>query len=873
MKELEDFMADHVFQSSWFSKDSVSKWNPATGFLSPDAPKATFGIDYILLKNGGFYDYLKKLTVDGKPASDEEKDKVREHMLKFLDIWFRTRFVPIWLLYVSLTQIYTTKEGEEPNFTSLHPEDIPDESYDAVLNEFVTEAKKIMLKNPSLTKISPTVVSYQKLQKSFERKYDNTRSLNESLTGEELVKTSLDATKDKTNTASADKLSDTSKNEQITKTSKTSTTTALTEMFNQNQTTGGGTGSTYIAPEIKDLNKLVKFDGKVDTTNMGPRIWEALKKLGLSEAGIAGVLGNLQVESNGLNPEISEIGKGFKAGEYTAFLDGLAADKTLSRGAIERILKEPKHARTGYGLAQWTFNTRKAGLVMMAREMGKSVADPEVQMAFLLQELSQGKQNKQLLSLLQTTDNVQAASDAFMEVYEKPAKGKEHADQRRGAAQAFYDKLSERGKKLAETNSAPTDTSTSSTDGASASGDTGTDAFSSGDDTGSSSASQSSNGSSSIDTASSITSPSVSASDTGGGSGGEVGGDGAVPANDVPQQGNSTVVNKILQTARKNVQGASYSQANRQGNKSYDCSSFVSRTLKEVGFNISPDNNTDTLPKALTSVGFKPIPGPVGNAQQLQPGDIMLRTKSEGHGHTEIYTGGGKSVGAHSEKNGVSERKHWPGYRYTRAYRFGGSASDLNDTTLNQAANDAAASFDTGTTGDSADTSSDMTASSTAPSSSVDVTTTGSAPVSSAASENTTLTAQTTSSQSAEATANAPGAEGSPGSADALLNEFKNATNLLAEISKSVSPSATTENGGDSTEDFTTASESLKESIPTAMKTAADDFASIFIQKFSEWWSTQQNAGGGVPASSVTSLPAGTGPSTPPVIRNSKQPA
>jgi hypothetical protein len=644
-------------------------------------------------------------------------------------------------------------------------------------------------------------------------------------------------------------------------------------MFNQNQTTGGGAGSTYIAPEIKDLNKLVKFDGKVDTTNMGPRIWEALKKLGLSEAGIAGVLGNLQVESNGLNPEISEIGKGFKAGEYTAFLDGLAADKTLSRGAIERILKEPKHARTGYGLAQWTFFTRKAGLVMMAREMGKSVADPEVQMAYLLQELSQGKQNKQLLSLLQTTDNVQAASDAFMDVYEKPAKGKEHADQRRGAAQAFYDKLSERGKKLAETNSAPTDTSTSSTDGASASGDTGTDAFSSGDDTGGSSASQSSNGSSSIDTASSITSPSVSASDTGGGSGGEVGGDGAVPANDVPQQGNSTVVNKILQTARKNAQGASYSQANRQGNKSYDCSSFVSRTLKEVGFNISPDNNTDTLPKALTSIGFKPIPGPVGNAQQLQPGDIMLRTKSEGHGHTEIYTGDGKSVGAHSEKNGVSERKHWPGYRYTRAYRFGGSASDLNDTTLNQAANDAAASFDTGTTGDSADTSSDMTASTAAPSSNVDVTTTGSAPVSSAASENTTLTAQTTSSQSAEATANAPGAEGSPGSADALLSEFKNATNLLAEISKSVSPSATTENGGDSTEDFTTASESLKESIPTAMKTAAGDFASIFIQKFSEWWSTQQNAGGGVPASSVTSLPAGTGPSTPPVIRNSKQPA
>ena len=863
MKKLEDLMADIIFQSSWFSKDSVSDWNPAKGFLSADAPKEVSKIKLLLLKEGGFADYIKSLTVDGKPASKEEKAKEEERILKFLDVWFRTRFVPVWLLYVSLTQIHTAKEGEEPNFTSLHPEDIPSDSYDAVLNEFNKEAKKIISKNSSIIGIAPNVASYQKMRDTSDLKNaDVNKGLNESLSGEELIKTSLDANKDKTDTTSAAKLSDTSKNGQATATSKAAAAAALTQMYNQNQTTGGGAGSAYVAPDIKGLDKVARFNSKVDTTNMGPRIWEALKKLGLSEAGIAGVLGNLQVESAGLNPEISEMGKGFKAGEYTAFLDGLAADKTLSRGAIEKILKEPKHARTGYGLAQWTYYTRKAGLVMMAREMGKSVADPEVQMAYLLQELSQGKQNKQLLSLLQTTDDVQAAADAFMNVYERPAKGKEHADQRRGAAQAFYDKLSERGKKLAATNSAPTDTSTTSSD------------ISSSDvDTGGSSASQSSSSSSSIDTASSTTSPSVSTSDTGGGSGGEIGGDGAVPANDVPQQGNSTVVNKILQTARKNAQGASYSQANRQGNKSYDCSSFVSRTLKEVGLNVSPDNNTDTLPKALTAVGFKPIPGPVGNAQQLQPGDIMLRTRSEGHGHTEIYTGDGKSVGAHSEKSGVSERKHWPGYQYTRAYRFGGNASDLKDTTLSQAANDAAASYDTGTTGGSADTSSAM-ASTAAPSSSADVTTTGSSPVSSAASESTTLTAQTTSSQSAEATANAPGAEGSPGSADALLSEFKNATNLLAEISKSVSPSDTTENGGNSAEDFTTASESLKESIPTAMKTAADDFASIFIQKFSEWWSTQQNAGGGVSASSVApSLASKTGPSTPPVIRNSKQPA
>jgi hypothetical protein len=140
-------------------------------------------------------------------------------------------------------------------------------------------------------------------------------------------------------------------------------------------------------------------------------------------------------------------------------------------------------------------------------------------------------------------------------------------------------------------------------------------------------------------------------------------------------------IQNILDIARKNAQGADYSQANRFAPKKYDCSSFVARTLTQAGFNVPPTNTTATLGPTLLKAGFEKLPGPVGDASHLQPGDIMLRPSTLGHGHTEIYTGNGKSVGAHSSGSGVSERKHWNGYDYTEAYRLttlagGGTAAN-----------------------------------------------------------------------------------------------------------------------------------------------------------------------------------------------------
>ncbi len=145
----------------------------------------------------------------------------------------------------------------------------------------------------------------------------------------------------------------------------------------------------------------------------------------------------------------------------------------------------------------------------------------------------------------------------------------------------------------------------------------------------------------------------------------------------------SGITAKYLQQAVTNAQNAKYSQENRQGDGYYDCSSFVSRTLKQCGFNVNPLNTTRTLRKDLTANGFTYHSANIqGDYSMLQPGDILLNDTGNGgrHNHTEIYMGDGWSVGAHSSKNGVSPR---PGvidyYCYNGFLRPNGGDITLED--------------------------------------------------------------------------------------------------------------------------------------------------------------------------------------------------
>lgn len=98
-----------------------------------------------------------------------------------------------------------------------------------------------------------------------------------------------------------------------------------------------------------------------------------------------------------------------------------------------------------------------------------------------------------------------------------------------------------------------------------------------------------------------------------------------------------------------------YSQQYRYSNgRFYDCSSFV-----QAAYGIPDNITTAIMPKILPKHGFTYYKGLEG----LQPGDILWR-----NGHTEVYTGDGFTLGAHSTKNGVSEYKYRDNLRQYAGY-------------------------------------------------------------------------------------------------------------------------------------------------------------------------------------------------------------
>ena len=160
------------------------------------------------------------------------------------------------------------------------------------------------------------------------------------------------------------------------------------------------------------------------------QIWNYLAAAGLTDCGVAGLMGNLQAES-GLAPtnlqNAYEAKLGYTDATYTAAVDS---------GAYTNFAKDS----AGYGLAQWTYSTRKAALLAYAKAAGKSVGDLETQLAFLLQELQ--KSFPAILSALKTAKTIQAASDSVLLNFERPADTSQTVKDRRVQfGQTFYDKF------------------------------------------------------------------------------------------------------------------------------------------------------------------------------------------------------------------------------------------------------------------------------------------------------------------------------------------------------------------------------------------------------------------------------------------------
>ena len=166
-----------------------------------------------------------------------------------------------------------------------------------------------------------------------------------------------------------------------------------------------------------------------------------------------------------------------------------------------------------------------------------------------------------------------------------------------------------------------------------------------------------------------------------GGAGGSSGG--STPS---PQGGKAAeAINNYISIMQKNAKGSVYSQANRMGNKSYDCSSFVSRNLKEAGFNVNPSNNCGTIKDDLVKAGFTWHGGAFGkDTSKLLPGDILLKSQPQGHRHVETYLGNNQIIGARTASKpyplGVGPRTYWDDHYEGFLRLEGANASNLGST-------------------------------------------------------------------------------------------------------------------------------------------------------------------------------------------------
>lgn len=160
-----------------------------------------------------------------------------------------------------------------------------------------------------------------------------------------------------------------------------------------------------------EVKPVVKLPGVASTGSKSDekKLWDfLLAKIG-NEYGVAGLMGNLYAESalrsNNLQ-QTYEKSLGYTDDTYTAAVDS---------GDYSNFVKDS----AGYGLAQWTYWSRKQALLEYAKSVGKSICDFDMQMEFLWKELSTGY--KSTLNALKAATSVADASTYVLIHFEAPA--------------------------------------------------------------------------------------------------------------------------------------------------------------------------------------------------------------------------------------------------------------------------------------------------------------------------------------------------------------------------------------------------------------------------------------------------------------------
>lgn len=187
----------------------------------------------------------------------------------------------------------------------------------------------------------------------------------------------------------------------------------------------------YVNKVNSKLTSEVKPATAKSCVNMGEKeIWDYLLSTGMTECGVAGLMGNLYAECDLKACNLQNNGNktlGLTDEQFTDKVDsGEYSKETFIRDGY------------GYGLAQWTYWSRKQSFYEYMISKGASIGCCKTQLEYLVKEISG---YKTVINVLKTATSVREASDVVLLQYERPADQSEAVRVKRTEfGQVYYDK-------------------------------------------------------------------------------------------------------------------------------------------------------------------------------------------------------------------------------------------------------------------------------------------------------------------------------------------------------------------------------------------------------------------------------------------------
>ena len=177
-------------------------------------------------------------------------------------------------------------------------------------------------------------------------------------------------------------------------------------------------------------------------------IWSLLYTEIKNAYGVAGLMGNLYAES-GLFPNNLQ-------NTYNTKFN--MTDAQYTSGVDNGTYKNFVNDSAGYGLAQWTYYSRKQGLLNYAKANKTSIADVRTQIGFLIKELNTSY--KKVLNTLKTAKSVKEASDIVLTQFECPLVQTESVKEARVKYGTIYYNKYKNGLQISNTTSTSSITNT-----------------------------------------------------------------------------------------------------------------------------------------------------------------------------------------------------------------------------------------------------------------------------------------------------------------------------------------------------------------------------------------------------------------------------